>query len=189
MKPSVDKQAAARYNCEGLIVMIVNIEGLRANVGVKEFSFVVPVEKFADFGELPDVYFTGNISAEGRVAFTGLLYRIDGTISCRKHFVCGRCLKECCRDESYSFEEEFSAAPDADEGIGLCNFNTGIDIFNLVHDTIIAAQPTADFCREDCRGLCPMCGKNLNDGECGCKRETIDPRLEALREVKNLPDD
>ena len=52
----------------------------------------------------------------------------------------------------------------------------------IICETVIAAQPTANYCREDCRGLCPVCGKNLNDGECGCEREVIDPRLEALRD-------
>ena len=39
------------------------------------------------------------------------------------------------------------------------------------------------LCREDCAGLCPVCGKNLNDGPCGCNRKETDPRLAALAQL------
>ena len=40
-------------------------------------------------------------------------------------------------------------------------------------------------CREDCKGLCPICGKDLNDGDCGCDRTIRDPRFESLRALFN----
>ena len=42
--------------------------------------------------------------------------------------------------------------------------------------------PEGVLCSEGCRGLCPVCGKNLNDGDCGCGNDDTDPRLEALRD-------
>ena len=41
----------------------------------------------------------------------------------------------------------------------------------------------AVLCREDCKGLCPKCGANLNRGECGCSRREIDPRLAVLQRI------
>ena len=41
------------------------------------------------------------------------------------------------------------------------------------------------LCREDCKGLCPVCGKDLNDGDCGCDRTERDPRFESLRALFN----
>ena len=46
------------------------------------------------------------------------------------------------------------------------------------------ALPVKPLCRPDCRGLCPECGKNLNEGACGCSRDSGDPRLAALRQLK-----
>ena len=43
--------------------------------------------------------------------------------------------------------------------------------------------PVRILCREDCRGLCQRCGKNLNEGECGCDTREIDPRMEPLRKL------
>jgi uncharacterized protein len=56
------------------------------------------------------------------------------------------------------------------------------DKFNLdeqVKDFILLNLPTKHLCKTDCKGLCPKCGKNLNEDECTCK--TVDPRLEVLK--------
>ena len=45
---------------------------------------------------------------------------------------------------------------------------------------LILSLPSKVLCREDCRGLCPHCGKDQNEGLCGCKPQAADPRLEAL---------
>ncbi|MEJ5186405.1 MAG: DUF177 domain-containing protein [Candidatus Geothermincolales bacterium] len=56
-----------------------------------------------------------------------------------------------------------------------------VDLYVLVNDAIMLSLPIKHLCSEECKGLCPVCGKNLNQGECGCVREAIDPRWEALR--------
>jgi len=62
------------------------------------------------------------------------------------------------------------------------SFYTGdeVDLAPLVREAIILALPTRPLCKEDCRGLCPHCGANRNLGDCGCRDQWIDPRLEAL---------
>ncbi len=56
-----------------------------------------------------------------------------------------------------------------------------VDLYVLVNDAIILSLPIKRLCSLECRGLCPVCGENLNRGECGCDREVIDPRWEALK--------
>jgi len=56
-----------------------------------------------------------------------------------------------------------------------------VDLYVLVNDAIMLSLPIKRLCSEECRGLCPVCGENLNQGECGCLREAVDPRWEALR--------
>ena len=55
----------------------------------------------------------------------------------------------------------------------------------LVTTDLLLSLPMKSLCREDCRGLCPQCGHNLNNGECGCRQETVDPRLAALKDLLN----
>ncbi len=59
-----------------------------------------------------------------------------------------------------------------------------IDLEPLLREQIILAVPYAPLCRPDCRGLCSVCGADLNAGECGCDRAVIDPRLAALKDIK-----
>lgn len=58
-----------------------------------------------------------------------------------------------------------------------------LDVDNCVQTDIILNLPVKFLCKEDCKGICPKCGKDLNDGECGCQTEEIDPRLEVLKEL------
>lgn len=54
----------------------------------------------------------------------------------------------------------------------------------VVQEDIYLAIPTRFLCKEDCKGLCPICGKDLNDGPCDCKKPT-DPRWDALKDLLN----
>jgi len=61
--------------------------------------------------------------------------------------------------------------------------NGELALDELVQADLILSLPMRFLCREDCRGLCPRCGKNLNEGPCGCAEDRVDPRLAALRSL------
>lgn len=70
-----------------------------------------------------------------------------------------------------------------DEGemieVDVANFN----LDELAYSDIMLSMPTKILCRDDCRGICPQCGKELNEGDCDCDKRKIDPRLEALQQL------
>ena len=59
-----------------------------------------------------------------------------------------------------------------------------IDLNPAVREQILLQIPTSPLCREDCLGLCVRCGKDLNEGECGCDRAVVDPRWAALKGIQ-----
>jgi len=59
-----------------------------------------------------------------------------------------------------------------------------IDIEELLREQILLAIPMKPLCSADCKGLCPSCGKNLNEDKCICSVEAIDPRLAVLKRLK-----
>ena len=59
-----------------------------------------------------------------------------------------------------------------------------IDLGQLMEEQFYLSLPMKPLCAEDCKGLCPQCGKNLNRETCGCSREWEDPRFAALRKLK-----
>jgi uncharacterized protein len=105
---------------------------------------------------------------------------------------CGRCL------DNYTapLDKDFSivlvpkpAAPAdgelADEDLDLSFYEgDAIDLSPLVREQIILVLPTRPLCEEECRGLCPQCGSNLNVQTCACTTSRGDPRLAVLKNLK-----
>jgi len=66
------------------------------------------------------------------------------------------------------------------------DFYTGkeIDLDPILREQVVLALPGYPLCREECKGLCPVCGANLNERECGCERKVVDPRWAKLKDLK-----
>jgi len=99
---------------------------------------------------------------------------------------CARCLAVAHIPVSFEIEELFAYPPIPEEPYSVQE--TGmLDLAPLLREEAILAVPMTTLCRPDCAGLCPVCGKNLNDGPCDCEQDEIDPRLAGLRAL--LEDD
>ncbi len=126
---------------------------------------------------------TGEVSYFGEVKVSGILkyigegYLAKGDIEVNKKFTCDRCLKETESFEKIPFEEKFTSYETDDSTLF-----TGdeIDLGEAVRDNILANEPIQKLCKEDCKGLCLICGHDLNEGDCGCDRHIPDPRLAEL---------
>ena len=97
---------------------------------------------------------------------------------------CSRCLTPTSVPVPIELEELFAYPldPEMDYSVD----DTGIlDLSPLLREETFLATPMLIVCRPDCAGLCPVCGQNLNEGSCDCEQEDIDPRLEALRTLKD----
>ena len=62
--------------------------------------------------------------------------------------------------------------------------NDEIDLEQLMREQFYLALPMKPLCSDDCKGLCAICGTNLNRGTCECKQESLDPRLAALKQLR-----
>lgn len=58
-----------------------------------------------------------------------------------------------------------------------------LDVDRLVYLEVLMSWPLKVLCKEDCKGMCSQCGKNLNDGSCGCTEEPKDPRMAAISDI------
>ena len=85
----------------------------------------------------------------------------------------------------YLFQSNFSESEDEKEDIVYLHPDTDkIELDSDVRDFAILAVPMKRLCSENCKGLCPRCGENLNDGSCNCDEKIIDPRWESLQKLK-----
>ena len=163
--------------------MMVNIAELNTGIG-KEVSFAFEASADAMDAVSEGCTFEAPIVVRGKATNTGVCYRLEGTIACRKSFACDRCLEPCTEEQTVEFSEDFRRAGDGgSEDANVFEGDT-VDITGMVRDTLLAAQPLSNICKPDCKGLCPVCGANLNHGDCGCERFVSDPRLAALQQWK-----
>lgn len=81
-------------------------------------------------------------------------------------------------------EEEIDVAEDEDFSI---YEGRTIELDPMLYEHLILAQPTTYLCQEDCKGLCPQCGVNLNETSCGCKPVEKSRPFDVLKELK-LPE-
>lgn len=137
---------------------------------------------------------------EGKLFFqltpTGI--EVTGRIRTALSLHCARCLKECILPIELEFEECFILMKDAprDEDMELLQDDMdvcflpegGIELKDIVEEQIWLNIPMKPLCHDGCKGLCSICGADLNCGECGCDRRHRDPRLAVLERFKpNLP--
>lgn len=99
---------------------------------------------------------------------------------------CDRCLREVKVPMQLCAEEEF-VSPESgvkeEENPLLDGYQ--LDVQQLVCDEISLNWPMKVLCREDCRGICKICGKDLNEGPCGCDPFVPDPRMAAIKDIFN----
>jgi uncharacterized protein len=121
--------------------------------------------------------------------------RVNGELSGSFQMACARCLEPVTQELAHKFDllyrplgadagkEELSVtAVEAEisyyEGDGLL-------LEDILREQVLLAVPLKVICREDCKGLCAHCGKNLNVGPCSCEEPVEDPRWSALKEIRN----
>ena len=110
----------------------------------------------------------------------------SGHVRGRWRAVCSRCLTALEADFDLSMREVFEEDPIEEETYPLCHDE--IDLEQPIRDLVVPELPPVPLCADDCPGLCPTCGANLNDDPCDCAAEAADPRWEALRALV-IPDD
>ncbi|MGI6069646.1 MAG: YceD family protein [Blautia sp.] len=110
--------------------------------------------------------------------------RVDLTIA----IPCDRCLEEADVDFPLDIRRKVDmklSEEDRIKDLDESNYITGtdLDVDQLVCNEVLMWWPLKVLCRDDCKGICSHCGKNLNHGPCGCEEEDLDPRMAAIRDI------
>ena len=143
----------------------------------------------------PDEYsFERPVSWEVEVTNTGSALLVMGTADAVGSCACARCLEEVVVDFHGDIEGYFlvngadaGGFDDSEDAPGEDEFDVLpadhiIDLEPLICAALVMDAPQQPLCRDDCAGLCPQCGANLNEGPCGCGD---DPELAAFEQVSN----
>ena len=125
------------------------------------------------------------VHVSGAVRNTADVLMMTGRITTCLHGVCDRCAADFTRDVEIPLDvvlvEEFSNEDSEDERVFPLEADAA-DLEEIVRTVFVLNLDSKLLCKPDCKGLCCRCGKNLNDGPCGCQKE-LDPRFAALRQL------
>ncbi|MBQ3031037.1 MAG: DUF177 domain-containing protein [Anaerotignum sp.] len=143
------------------------------------------VETIDDVKDYPDVVeFVEPVRIEGTLKNEDDVFVLDAVAKTTALMECSSCLAPVRKELSFEIKERFAHTGRDDEETETFTGDQ-IDLADYVKRGIIGELPMRVECREDCKGLCPICGKDLNDGDCGCDRTIRDPRFESLRALFN----
>jgi uncharacterized protein len=177
--------------------MEIHLEQLKERP--RRFTFNDSVGAFpvlCDLVEHETVSFRGEIRVEFVAALVGVLVEVEGTLWCTVVLPCGRCLQPVEQVLEVPLLLSFSRQSSADplleeerelteEEVGLIAFEGDkIDLRSSVEQELLMALPQHLLCRDDCAGLCPVCGTDLNDQRCGCTPPQFHGALAALKGFK-----
>ena len=112
---------------------------------------------------------------------------IRGAVDVTLSIPCGRCLEEVPTQICFDIDKKLDIREgelfddEMEENDYLIGFE--LDVDKLVYAEILVNWPMKVLCKEDCEGICKVCGANLNKGDCGCQRTELDPRMAAIQDI------
>lgn len=171
--------------------MLINISELLSTDFKKEiFTSEIEFKTFDldgesyEFLEKNPVHMTVENEGKSKLHFFG---DVDVTFD----IPCARCLSSVPTRIAFDFDTRYDFAGNTEESLDESDEYTSfieensLDVDKFVYNEILIHFPMKVLCKDDCLGLCLKCGRNLNEGECGCDRESLDPRMSAIRDIFN----
>ncbi|MCT4606385.1 MAG: DUF177 domain-containing protein [Marinisporobacter sp.] len=164
--------------------MEINLAELKN--GLKKELDLEVKEKIEDLS-----YFGEHIPLLDPVTFKGKIYNVngelymEGSVESAGEFNCYRCLNKFHQKIMGEVHEKLVEESDSEGEVDdyFIIKNDKINISEIIENALTLALPMKIVCHEDCKGLCPVCGKNLNEEPCACEKDDIDPRLAKLKDL------
>jgi uncharacterized protein len=176
---------------------IVHLESLQFNVaglltgpkgGTRSYELYIPVSELDQLDEGFDVVAPFQGSARFLWTNEHIMVRVTGMTVVT--MTCSRCLEPFTQAVEVHIEEAFVPTVDMATGMPIVQDESDVavlidehhilDLSEILRQSILLAMPLTPVCSPDCKGLCPVCGANLNHESCSCTVESIDPRWSAL---------
>jgi uncharacterized protein len=164
---------------------------LRLNVGFllkegigysREFTFDEPLVKISD-----DLT-VHNLAGQVTLTRTPQGLYAQGQLRGRVDHECARCLTGYEQPVSVRLSELYHYPPETAPAEALTvSDDAHLDLTPVAREDFLLSIPMHALCRPDCKGLCPQCGKNWNEGPCDCEEDAVDPRWAGLADIFKEP--
>jgi uncharacterized protein len=161
---------------------------------IRDRPFTWDLTETVDAGVIghPDLQALSPVRWRGEIRFVDPGYLLTATYEYQQTLTCQRCLAPLTEPVRQELSLLLVAGPSApsegehelaaeDLGVVEVDEDEELDLRPFLLEAILLNVPMKPLCRAACKGLCPSCGKDLNEGDCDCQKTEIDPRWEALR--------
>ncbi len=140
--------------------------------------------------DMSDVDFMGNFPLKNPIKISGSVSNKASVVSLNLSIEytfdapCDRCGVSAIHNHTVTADKLLATSIERQESDTIITVpDMKFDVDEFVYSEVILDLPSKHLCRESCKGLCAKCGKNLNEGDCGCDTREVDPRLAKLMEL------
>lgn len=130
----------------------------------------------------PEISFEKPVNFSGKAVNISGVIKLEGDLEAEYTTKCIRCLKDIIRNINIKIREDIQSPSSDVEAEAYTYSENYFDLDKILTDNIILNLPMKNVCKDNCKGLCPVCGTDFNEAECGCRVDNIDPRMEALKD-------
>lgn len=176
--------------------MKVRVDHIRE--ATRELAFCEPASSFpvlVAMAEADECSFTGSVQTQLTAGREMDHYRVEGMVTVPVRQTCSRCLVSFeqelisrftifFREESSPVEDENEVELEEQDLVSATFMGDEIDLLPEIGEQVALAVPLKPLCSEHCKGLCPICGVDLNNAPCGCSREPVNMKFAALKDFK-----
>lgn len=156
-------------------------EIMAKEASVYPFEYSMDLSGLELYGDHP---FTEPVSVRGKVENRAGVLELKASVDTDIHYRCSRCAKDSAKKyHTDVFHVLSSEGEDSDIDDVFPIEGTEVDVDSAVKSAVILNYDMVNLCRPDCRGLCPICGADLNDGDCGCSQKNEGGALSRLGEL------
>jgi uncharacterized protein len=181
--PGVHVPFSEREEIQGGMMSVLRLNISQLSEGTHHHSLTATPDEVG-----LDSRFTRDLQIQATLEKTSRQLYMRVEIKTGAAFMCDRCLEEFQQDLSSGYgvmlvTDQDAAGADGEEIQVISPDSTHVDLGEDVRQFVILGLPQKVLCREDCAGLCPTCGSNLNLGKCECKNEEADSRWSELQKI------
>lgn len=156
---------------EVMNILKVDLSNLEEIGSYKEIKREINIPEFSYRNQEIDTPYSFQLDIN--IYNTASSFVFTGDLNGNLLLTCNRCLEKFKEKVEIKVEQEIMKEDIKDIG--------NVDLTDMIIENIVLAIPMKIVCREGCKGLCPLCGQNLNEEECDCEEEKVDPRLAKLK--------
>lgn len=130
-----------------------------------------------------DIGLAWPLSFKGHLTNVNGILELVGVLEVDYNTKCNRCLSNLQGHLKLNVSESFMHAVPEEGSDAYTYEGNSLELDSVFEDNILLNIPMRQLCSENCKGLCPKCGKNLNESECDCKDDYVNPQMEILKNL------